>query len=535
MKNVKILDCTLRDGGRIINCAFKDAQIKRIAKNLADANIDIIEMGFLRDARNVKYEGNSTFFTCTEQIEPFIMRQQSELYVAFIDYGMFDFNTLSEYTGNSIDGIRVGFTKKDYSESKDDLIKCIKSVKAKGYKLFIQGVNSLNYSDRELLDVIDMVNDIHPDSFGIVDTYGAMYLDDVQRLYYFVERNLAKDITIDFHSHNNLQLAFSFAQEIVRMSNGVRNVILDATLDGMGKGAGNLNTELIANFLNTKYNYNYNQEKIFDNIDINIIDYSINEHWGYSTSAMMAGIYKSHPNNIIYLLQKYHLTTNDIRNILMLMSESQRQTYDYDFLDNLVFEYRQVKYDDTIDIQKLINRFENQNVLLVAPGKSVHTYNDKIKEFIDDNHPIVVSINFNYEYSEYVFFANVLRFTTNDIKDKAIIITSDIKTERNIDYVVSLHSLCDGKKIISEDSTLLALSLLRKLKVKAITIAGFDGYSNKLSENYFDETMIVSRSNNDYTKLTQEVMNEFERFYKSELNKIRVSFLTPSVYERVTK
>ena len=53
MKNVKILDCTLRDGGRIINCAFPNSQIKDIAYRLADANIDIIEVGFLRDAKSV--------------------------------------------------------------------------------------------------------------------------------------------------------------------------------------------------------------------------------------------------------------------------------------------------------------------------------------------------------------------------------------------------------------------------------------------------------------------------------------------------
>lgn len=61
MKNISILDCTLRDGGRIIDCAFPDQEIKEIADKLANAKIDIVEVGFLRDSRNVKYEGNSTF------------------------------------------------------------------------------------------------------------------------------------------------------------------------------------------------------------------------------------------------------------------------------------------------------------------------------------------------------------------------------------------------------------------------------------------------------------------------------------------
>mgnify|MGYP001543136387 CR=1 FL=1 len=57
MKNVRVLDCTLRDGGRIIDCAFEDQEIKEIAQRLEEANIDIIEVGFIRDGRKVHYEG----------------------------------------------------------------------------------------------------------------------------------------------------------------------------------------------------------------------------------------------------------------------------------------------------------------------------------------------------------------------------------------------------------------------------------------------------------------------------------------------
>ena len=63
MKNVKILDCTLRDGGRIINCEFPNADIKDISYRLAEAKIDIVEVGFLRDPQKVEYKGDSTFFT----------------------------------------------------------------------------------------------------------------------------------------------------------------------------------------------------------------------------------------------------------------------------------------------------------------------------------------------------------------------------------------------------------------------------------------------------------------------------------------
>ena len=121
------------------------------------------------------------------------------MFVAFIDYGMFDFESLTRYDGTSIDGNRFGFTKKDYTEHCDDILKCIERIKNLGYKLFIQGVNSLNYSDKELLELVELVNRAKPYSFGIVDTYGAMYADDVERIYRLIDHNMDPEICINFH------------------------------------------------------------------------------------------------------------------------------------------------------------------------------------------------------------------------------------------------------------------------------------------------------------------------------------------------
>lgn len=193
------------------------------------------------------------------------------------------------------------------------MIRWIYAIKNKGYKLFIQGVNSLNYSDRELLEIVAMVNEVHPYSFGIVDTYGAMYMDDVDRLYSLIDHNMLPDICINFHSHNNYQLSFAFAQEVIKLSGtGSRQIIIDGTLGGMGKVAGNLNTELIVEYLVRKKYYDYEFEDVLDMLDDYIYKYTLKYKWGYSTAAMMAGIYKSHPNNVIYLTEKFRLDTKDI-------------------------------------------------------------------------------------------------------------------------------------------------------------------------------------------------------------------------------
>ncbi len=95
MRNVQILDCTLRDGGRIINCEYSDGVISELAKGLTDARIDIVEMGFLRSHSLVEYKGDSTFFTEVSQIKPFIpQNRRKTMYVAFIDFDMYDFSCL---------------------------------------------------------------------------------------------------------------------------------------------------------------------------------------------------------------------------------------------------------------------------------------------------------------------------------------------------------------------------------------------------------------------------------------------------------
>ena len=136
MKNVRVLDCTLRDGGRIIDCAFPNQETKDISNRLSDAKIDIIEVGFIRDHKQVNYQGNSTFFTDVNQIRPFVKKEKDNIiYAAFIDYGMCDIDALKPYDGTSIDAIRFGFTKKNYDEEYDEVVRWARVIKEKGYNL----------------------------------------------------------------------------------------------------------------------------------------------------------------------------------------------------------------------------------------------------------------------------------------------------------------------------------------------------------------------------------------------------------------
>lgn len=340
MKKVQILDCTLRDGGRIIDCKFDDSTITNMSKDLILAGIDIVEIGFLRDSAIVKYNGNSTFFNDVAQMKKFIPKnRRNTKFVAFVDFEMYNFEELDTCDGTSVTGIRVGFTKNQFKNKYKQVVDVLLKVKNKGYDLYIQGVNSLEYTDYELKKLIDVVNEIHPYSFGIVDTYGAMFLEDMIHFYKVVNDNLNEDIAIDIHSHNNMQLSFAFAQEIIRISEGKRDIILDSTLEGMGKCAGNLNTELVVDYLIRKKCYNYDMDKILDAIDRYLVPLKNKNAWGYSIPSLMAGIYQAHPNNVIYLTENYKLNSKDYKYILSQIDKEKRYRYDYDNIHKVYNNY----------------------------------------------------------------------------------------------------------------------------------------------------------------------------------------------------
>lgn len=535
MKNVRVLDCTLRDGGRIINCAFPDQEIRQLSHRLANAKIDIVEIGFLRDYHDVTYTGDSTFFTDVDQMIPFIDKDKKNImYVAFIDYGMFDFSSLKAYDGRSIDGIRFGFTKKNYAEHKDDILRCMGIIKEKGYKLFIQGVNSLNYSDLEILELVSMVNDVHPYSFGIVDTYGAMYMDDVDRIYGLIDNNMKKDICINFHSHNNYQLSFAFAQEVIKLSRGSRQIIIDGTLNGMGKVAGNLNTELLVDYLVRKLQYDYEVDDLFDMIDDFIYQYSLKHKWGFSTAALMAGIYKSHPNNIIYLTQKFRLDTKDIGKILSMIDPDKRQRYDYDNIQKLYIEYIADKTDDYETIQSLRKLIGDREVLVLVPGNSLNEYAKGISDYIVAHDPFIISVNFvDANKKSYAFFGNQKRYAMlkEQRQGRKVIVSSNVHSDGE-DIVVNYHSLINRGYKYFENSTIMLLNLLKRIEVNSIAIAGFDGFDTEKKNNYIDGSYQNDRHIDEFVQLNAEIGEMLTGISETLEGKCEIHMITPSMFEK---
>ena len=533
MKEISILDCTLRDGGRVIDCAFEDAVITKIADDLQKAHIDIIEMGFIRDKR--EYNGDTTFFTQMEQIAPLITKNGQTQYVVFVDYGMFDETVITPRTKDGIDGIRFGFTKKNYNNEKETIRQQMMSLKEKGYDIYFQDVNTCGYSDIELIDLIQFANEINPVSFGIVDTYGSMDLEDLDRIYSIIHHNLNPEIAIDFHSHNNMQLSFALSQQMIKLCRDSRRLIIDATLNGMGKCAGNLNLELLVSYLNRKMHFNYDMDLLLDIIDEYLYEIKLDNEWGYTIPSFMAGIYKAHPNNVIYLTQKFRLKTKDIKHIIARIDEQTRQTYDYDNIQKIYVDYSSKKVNDRDILDRFKQEFNNRTILVLVPGKSLRDYEKEIQTYIKEENPIVITVNFSSTQFDatYEFYGNIRRYEKRDVDNNIPrIVSSNVTIAQEEDLMVNYFDIIESQGKYQDNSTIMLLNLLNRISAGNVVMAGFDGFTVE-GNDFVDDTFYEHRFEDDYQQMNKDIELLLRGFEAHRSKTMKISFLTPSVYKKI--
>lgn len=310
---IKILDCTLRDGGYINNWSFGNENIKYICYKLAQANIDFIEVGYLNsnatDDEN-KTKINKINIEKSDIITPKLM---------MINYGDYNVDELPEYNEQiDIQGIRLAFHKKNMNEA---LAEC-KKIKKKGYKLFIQPMLSISYNKNEFSTLIEYVNEIEPYAFYIVDSFGSMEYKEIEKYTNIIKENLKRNISVGFHSHNNLQMAVSNTDYFISLLSNDFNIIIDSSVYGMGRGAGNLPTELcIQHIVNQK---KYDIEPILDIIEKVLMAIKQEYPWGYAIEYYISARHKCHPNYAKYLVDKKTININDIEKIIKMIPEEKK-------------------------------------------------------------------------------------------------------------------------------------------------------------------------------------------------------------------
>lgn len=491
MNRLCILDCTLRDGGYVNDFYFGEQVIINIIDQLTNAGIDIIECGFLVSGASDK---NRALFGAVEQIKKCISNKNPNLlYVAMIQLGKIQENEISQCDGSSIDGIRLTFHEHEI----DEAFALGKQLMNKGYKVFMQPVGTTTYTDASLLNLISRINELKPFAFYMVDTLGTMYKQDLLRMFYLVDHNLNKKIALGFHSHNNLQLSFANAQELMQLST-TRQLIIDSSVYGMGRGAGNLNTELMTQYINATVELRYDNLAVLDIIDRYIKPLSIKYKWGYDAAYYIASVTNSHPNYASYLMNLQTLRVQDIHAILSALDSEKKKMFNKELIREAYLNFMEHHVDDS-EVQKAVaERINGRPVLLLAPGKSLGQSDEKIQLLLEQENYFVISVNFVPDHIpiNLMFASNMKRFGNSTeqavrlTKVPLIVITSNIAQNAGENILVADYtSYLNEEPCIMDNAGLMCINFLRKIGVKKILLAGFDGFSKNIDENYCDDSL----------------------------------------------
>lgn len=313
MSNVSLLDCTLRDGGYVNNWLFTREEIWSTVTNLTDAGINYVEMGYLTSITSAV--GGTQFVGVKEMSEFLPENRKNSIYLAMADCSLYDIEELEYRSNQTIDCIRVVFYKRQIEQA----FRFCKGVVSKGYGLIIQPMVTVDYSVEEFEALIRKFSAEYPlYSVAVVDSFGCMDRKQVKQYVNVLDSLLQKDIRIGFHGHNNMNMAMQNALAFIEVS-ADREIIIDGTVNGIGRGAGNLCTEVMADYCNMNMGADYVVDSIINVMSDVTEPISREKRWGYTPYYMLTARHKAHPNFANFLKEKHDVSVKEFCEILEMI------------------------------------------------------------------------------------------------------------------------------------------------------------------------------------------------------------------------
>lgn len=531
MGKISLVDCTLRDGGYVNDWDFGHDNLISIFERLVDSKVDIIEVGFLDERR--PYDYNRSIFPDTESIGRTFdsIKKRPPMVLGMIDYGACPLENIQPCDESFLDGIRVIFKK----HKMHDAMKFCARLKTLGYKVFAQLVSITAYDDSDLSELIRLVNSVEPYAVSMVDTYGL--LDPSKMLHYYevLDNNVNPCVNIGFHAHNNLQLAYANTMAFLEKETA-RGVVADGTLFGMGKSAGNAPLELVAMFMNNKYNAKYDTQSMMEAIEESITPFFSKSPWGYKMYYYLSASNECHPNYVQYLQNKEDLSVSKLNEILSgIEPKDKKLLYDDKLIEQLYQNYVLSENADENAYDLLGRSLKGKKVLLIGPGKNIKLQFEKVINYIDESRAVTISINYLPDgiTPDYVFLTKANRYKEMSaalLKSKIkTIATSNIECRNGeFDYQIYRAPLLEQKEEIKDNPFLMLLKVLHKIGVNNIACAGLDGYSDK-EDNY-----AVPGMEYDFVKRAAAHLNQhIRKVILEEYRDMNIDFITYSHYTEI--
>jgi len=289
---LKVLDCTIRDGGLINNHMFEDGFVKAVYECCVEAGIDYMEFGYKASKKLFAQDEFGAWKYCDEDdIRKIVGENETDLKLsAMADAGKSDWRTdILPKDQSVLDLIRVAFYVHQVSEAVD----MIKDATDKGYEVTANLMAVTTAKETEIDQALEVLAQTPASTLVVVDSFGAMYGEQVQLLvkkYLKFGKDTGKEVGI--HAHNNQQLAF--ANTIESIIHGANRV--DASLAGIGRGAGNCPMELLVGFLR---NPKFKIRAIYKALQDHLLPLSKNVEWGPLVQYNITGQLNEHPRSAI--------------------------------------------------------------------------------------------------------------------------------------------------------------------------------------------------------------------------------------------
>ncbi len=289
---IQVLDCTIRDGGLMNNHQFDDAVVRAVYTACVEAGVDYMEIGYKASRKGIVAGEYGAWKYCREEdIRRIVGDNPTSLKLSVMaDAERCDYHEdIPPKKESVIDLVRVA----TYINQIPTAVDMVKDAHDKGYETTVNLMAASTVAERELNEGLELLAASETKAIYVVDSFGALYSEQVQyliRKYLHYAKAAGKEVGM--HAHNNLQLAFANTIEAIILGANM----LDATMAGLGRGAGNCPMELLVGFL---HNPKYDLRPVLRCVQEHIEPLREKLGWGFDLAYMITGQFNQHPRSAI--------------------------------------------------------------------------------------------------------------------------------------------------------------------------------------------------------------------------------------------
>jgi len=491
---MNILDCTLRDGGYYTNWDFNHELVLDYFNAVEKLPIEYIEIGY-RSTPQKEYLGE--YFYCPEYLlkkaKKIMPNKKLAIMLNEKDTKKDDLDILLNPCIGIISLVRMAVSPSKIEEA----IEIAKEIKSRGFEVAFNVMYMSEWAtDKSMINRFKIVNGV-VDYFYMVDSFGGVVPDEVETL----TRELKTVIScaIGFHGHNNLELGL--ANTLAAIKGGID--IIDATITGMGRGAGNLKTELLLTYLSSKHDLDVD----FNALTNTVVEFETlqkNYQWGTNLPYMVSGANSLPQKDVMEWVTQRFYSIGSIVRALHNLKENQP--------DNI-----------KLPIFNLNKKEKFKTTIIIGGGTSVVEHTEAILQFVEKNKNDICIIHASAKNAKPFLVCNVPQYF-------CLVGNESQRLERIFDDSISIEMKCilpayprkmgtyipsnmkdasfELEKVeftdkFSDSHFAIALQTSISLSVEKIYVVGYDGYTEQIGEK---EKNLIAENN--------YLINKFSTFWK---------------------